>query len=213
LFAQHGKMQTGRHIASWLPYFAIIMALPVGAFFEGLTLRWRHLLLLVPVVSGLGYLSYRPIELVVLPNMELFLEKNFLMPRMDEWLDQKADKSLRSFHVCCETADAEVILSWMRMNGVSLPETIRDATFKRTIWFGEKQVLEAEGKGYIVISKDTYKGFYLDYYSSVDPKKAVDPAVDTHFKLATEIKGISTTWLIYEFDFGRPNFKGGGTPL
>jgi hypothetical protein len=205
LLAQHGKIQTARHIASWLPYFAIMMALPVGAFFEGFALRWRHFLVLIPAISGLAYLGYRTSELVVRPNIDLFLEKNFLMPRMDEWLDRKADKSLTSFHVCCETADAEVILSWMRMNGVSLPEKIRDAHFKRTIWFGEKQVLEAAGKGYIVISKNTYKGFYLDYYSHVDASKAVDPAVDPHFKLATEIKGPSNTWLIYEFDFGNPN--------
>jgi hypothetical protein len=192
VLGQHGKMQATRHIIAWLPFFAIVMATPIGLL----------MLVLLAVVSlSIGSLLAR--AKVVAPDVELFVEKTRLMPELEQWLGRNLQPDERSFHVCCETATGEVILSWLEMNGVALPP--KKQAFRQVIWFGDKQALENAGKGYIVISKHTYPGFYLEYYKKVKPEALTDPYQDRHFSLRKELQpGTNAVWQVFYFDFSRP---------
>src|ERR1041385_358633 len=111
-----------------------------------------------------------------------------MMPRMDRWLDENVDRESQVFHVCCETADAEVVLWWMRSNGVAMPPRLANAPLRRRIWFGDRQPLLEAKRGYIVIRKATYKRFYLDRYHNAFTARNVDPFTHGAFPLAVEIQ-------------------------
>ncbi len=202
IVAQHGKMQSARHLVAWLPYFGILMAAPLAGLL-GVRSFVRSSAAVIVAMGILG-LSIKPRDLMLLPSLNHFLEKNVLMPKLDTWLAGNIGKEEMSFHVCCEPANAEVILSWMQKNGVAIP--FDEATLRHTIWFGDKESLVAAGKGYIVISKHSYKGFYIDYYTKVKPESITDPFHDPHFTLRQEIEsGAGSVWQVYYFDLSDPN--------
>lgn len=203
ILSQSGKMQSTRHICAWLPCFCALMASGVAYVYDrlGSNKYIPHILSAVSLIVGVG-VGLEKREYCVGSSVAHFAEKTLLMPAMDEWLEKNTKPKEKIFHVCCEPVNEATIFSWLRMNGVSIPDAIKKKSEKHTIWFGDIESLKREGQGYIVISKFTYKGFYLDYYAKVNPKSITDPANDKHFVLRTEIdKGVNAVYQIYYFEF------------
>jgi hypothetical protein len=105
------------------------------------------------------------------------------------------------FHVCCEPITRETILDWMQRNGVRIPVGMRRSE-RSVIWFGDREPLVKAGKGYVVISTNTFPGQYLDYYRKMRPESLVDPFTDRHFSLRAVIDArLGNSYRIYSFDF------------
>lgn len=210
ILSQYGKLQTTRHLIAWLPYFLIIMALPIALVYE----RLRSLLkdsgqsyyaFSLAIVTFIFITTYR-VQINSLDSIRgHFQEKTLLFPEMDRWLSENTTAQDRVFHTCCEPVNQEVILSWIQLNGVKVPAGIRKSE-QSTIWFGDKEPLVKEGKGYIVISTTTFPGQYVDYYKKMRPESLTDPFTDSRFSLKKVIDPkleSGTTYRIYSFDFAR----------
>jgi hypothetical protein len=205
LLSQCGKLQSTRHITAWLPFFALVMAYPVAL------LAGRPFALRRPAVQfSLGALG----ALVVFAtfhtmwsadigtHVRIYAEKDALMPAMEQWLAANTRADDPVFMVCSEPMNGAAILNWMEMNGLRIPPGVGMDRHRFVPWFGDIQSLQRAGAGFIVISKNSYRGFYLDYYAKVAPEKLTDPYHDPHFAHRVDINpGVTNTWSIFAFDF------------
>lgn len=213
VLSQYGKLQTTRHLVAWLPYFLIIMSIPIALLYDWC---WAWLqknnyqnqrqffrafsLLILTIIF---VTTFKPqINSVNVLNAH-FKEKLFLFPPMEKWIADNTTEEDKVFHTCCEPINQDVILDWMKLNGVKIPSGIR-RTKRSKIWFGDKEALMQVKKGYIVISSKSFKGQYIEYYRKMKPSNVVDPFNDPHFSLKKLIDpGLANNYRIYYFDLSK----------
>jgi len=212
VLCQYGKLQTTRHLIAWLPYFLMIMALPVALLYkkcEAISNNKKQIyrlfsLATVAIIFATTYhVQANSLQIV----RGHFQEKTVLLPEMDTWLDKHTQASDNVFHTCCEPINEETIFDWMQRNGVKIPKGIKKSD-QAVIWFGDKEPLIQVKKGYIVISTNSFPGQYVDYYKKMRPESLTDPFTDSHFSLEKVIDpGLKTgvTYQIYRFDFTEVN--------
>ncbi|MGI0486951.1 glycosyltransferase family 39 protein [Pantanalinema rosaneae CENA516] len=217
ILSQYGKLQTTRHLVAWLPYFLIIMAVPVAKLYDWCWLwlekRGYHnnkqffqafsLLTLTIIFIMTFKVQVSSINLVA----KHFQEKLVLFPQMEQWIAENIAEKDMIFHTCCEPINQDVILDWMKLNGVKIPSGIKRSK-RSKIWFGDKEALIQAQKGYIIISANTFPGQYINYYKKMRPSSMVDPFNDKHFLLRKIIDpGTLSTYQIYYFDFQKESLK------
>ena len=178
VLSQFGKLQTTRHIAGWLPFFCVVIA--VGAdFVHEKLLRSRAISAALGLVLVL--ILFWQEHVIVGGPVRFHLEKAALQTQLDTWLQSNVPTYDAVYHTCCEPINSTVALNWMQANGVDIPpEHIRTGS---QIWFGEVSTLRAAREGYVVTSRLTYPGQYVAYYAQMNPSEAVDPYHDSHFSL------------------------------
>lgn len=211
ILSQYGKLQTTRHLVAWLPYFLIIMAVPVALlydwFWSWLQNRnyqnhkqfFQAFSLLVLTIIFVTTFKIQINSVLIISRH--FQEKLLLFPQMDQWIAENTTERDKIFHTCCEPVNQDVILDWIRLNGVKIPSGIR-RTKRSKIWFGDRESLMQVQKGYIIISTNTFKGQYIDYYQKMRPASIVDPFNDKHFSLKKLINpGVSSSYQIFYFNF------------
>jgi hypothetical protein len=208
ILCQYGKLQTTRHLIAWLPYFLMIMALPVALLYEKYEAIAKHkkqvYYLFSLVAITLIFTTTYKIQVNSIQVLRgYFQEKLVLLSEMDQWLNENTQTTEKVFHVCCEPINEETIFDWMQRNGVKIPKGIRKSD-QAIIWFGDKEPLTQVKKGYIVISTNSFPGQYVDYYKKMRPESLTDPFTDSHFSLEKVVDpGLKTgtTYQIYRFDF------------
>jgi 4-amino-4-deoxy-L-arabinose transferase-like glycosyltransferase len=177
VLSQFGKLQTTRHIAGWLPFFCVVIA--VGAdFVHEKLLRSRA----ISATLGLTFvlILYWQDHVIVGVTVRQYLASATLQRELDTWLRSNVPASDVVYHACCEVT-SDVALSWMLSNGVDIPpQRIRSGS---QIWFGQSSTLRAAQDGYVVTSRLMYPSYYLAYYAQMNPAEAVDPYHDPHFSL------------------------------
>jgi len=203
---QYGKLQTTRHIIAWLPYFLLIIALPLSVLYDKpqsvlKNRKWFYPSFVLCLCAFIFITSYK-IQFETLNQIKLiYQEKIGMINEMDKWLEGNLTTNEKVFHVCCDPVNQEAILSWMQASGVKVPEGIKKSD-QAIIWFGDKEPLVAVGKGYIAIGTNSFKIPYIDYYKKLRPQSATDPFNDSHFKLKKQIDGDrGNSFRIYSFDF------------
>lgn len=206
LVIQYGKLQTTRHIIAWLPYFLLIIALPISVLYDKFqsilkTKKWFYPSFVLCILIFIFITGYKMQFEALRQTKLIYQEKIGMIDKMDEWLDGNLAKNERVFHVCCDPVNQEAILSWMQASGIKVPQGVKKSD-QAVIWFGDKEPLVATGKGYIAIGTNSFKIPYIDYYKKIRPKSVTDPFSDTHFKLKKQIDGDrGNSFRIYSFDF------------
>ena len=211
ILCQYGKLQTTRHVIAWLPYFLMIMVLPMALLYEKCEAiskkKQIYRLFSLAAVVIIFTTTYK----VQVNSLQIirghFQEKTVLLPETDKWLNEHTQTSDKVFHTCCEPINKETIFDWMQRNGVKIPRGIKKSD-QAVIWFGDKEPLTQVKKGYIVISTNSFPGQYVDYYKKMRPESLTDPFTDSHFSLEKVIDpGLKTgvTYQIYRFDFTEVN--------
>jgi hypothetical protein len=178
VLSQFGKLQTTRHIAGWLPFFCVVIAVGADLIHEKL-LRSRA----ISAALGLALvlILYRQEYVIVGVPVRHHLEKVALQTQLDTWLQSNVPAYDAVYHTCCEPITSAVALSWMQANGVGIPpERMRSGS---QIWFGEASTLRAAREGYVITSRLSYPSQYVAYYAQMNPSEAVDPYHDPHFTL------------------------------
>jgi len=208
VLSQYGKLQTTRHLIAWLPYFLILMALPVSFLFNWFSITFKSRRLLKGFAISMFFLCFITTYKVQANLLQVASyesqEKAILLPQMTQWLRQNVGQE-KIFHHCCKVVDEETILDWISRNGILIPEGVRE-TENSIIWFGNREALEEVGKGYIVISLDTFQKRSIDYYKKMSPKSVVDPFNDQSFTLKKIIDGgTGNRYQIYYFDLVQQN--------
>lgn len=203
--AQFGKLQTARHIAGWLPWFCIVIA--VGG--DGLARRTGAGRRVIAVVFAtfLALLLWQR-AVFTAPLVEQLVETARLQTDLNRWLRANVSTDEPVFHTCCEPISPSVVFGWMRANGVAVPRKYLDSGSR--IWFGELSILRAAGEGYVITSRHTYPGQYLDYYRQMNPAELVDPYHDSRFELRHTIAA-TNIYDVFHFamDPAPPPAKGG----
>jgi hypothetical protein len=208
VLSQYGKLQTTRHIIAWLPYFLMIMSLPIAHLYEELRGFFKDNKKFERAFSlGIIALLFISIYKVQVNSLQVirghFQDKTILLPQMDQWIETHTTTTEKVFHTCCEPVNQEAILDWMQRNGVKIPAGIKKSE-RSIIWFGDKESLVKQGKGYIVISTTSFPGQYIDYYKKMRPESLTDPFTDKHFVLKEVVDPTlerKITYRIYYFDF------------
>jgi 4-amino-4-deoxy-L-arabinose transferase-like glycosyltransferase len=178
VLSQFGKLQTTRHIAGWLPFFCVVIAVGADLVYEKL-LRSRA----ISAALGLALvlILFWQEHVIVEGSVRHLLEKAALQSQLDTWLQANVPADEGVYHTCCEPITSSVALNWMQANGVDIPpKRIRSGS---QIWFGEASTLRAAREGYVITSRRSYPGQYLAYYAQMNPSQAVDPYHDSHFSL------------------------------
>lgn len=212
ILCQYGKLQTTRHLTAWLPYFLMIMALPVALLYEKCEATFKNKKQIYRLFSlATVVIIFTTTYKVQVSSLQIirghFQEKTVLLPEADKWLNEHTQASDKVFHTCCEPINEETIFDWMQRNGVEIPKGIKKSN-QAVIWFGDKEPLTQVKKGYIVISTKTFPGQYVDYYKKMRPESLTDPFTDSHFSLEKVIDPslkTGTTYQIYRFDFTEVN--------
>lgn len=208
VLCQYGKLQTTRHLTAWLPYFLMIMALPVALLYEKCEEISKNKKQIYRLFSLAAVAIIYKVQVNSLQTIRgHFQEKTVLLPETDKWLNEHTQASDKVFHTCCEPINEETIFDWMQRNGVKIPKGIKKSD-QAVIWFGDKEPLTQVKKGYIVISTNTFSEQYIDYYKKMRPESLIDPFTDSHFSLEKVINpGLKTgvTYSIYRFDLTEVN--------
>ena len=208
--SQFGKLHAARHLAGWLPWFCIVFA--VGA--DWLVRRTRATAwVVVPLFALCVVAIVWQRELSAAPAVNHLVQKSVLQASLGRWLRVNAAADERIFHTCCEPITSSVVLSWMRSNGVVVPESAFETD--SVIWFGQRSALEAEREGYVVTSRLTYPGQYVDYYRQMNPAEIVDPYHDARFERRYSVTGPSqNSYDVFHFVMqGAPRPTSGGIAI
>jgi hypothetical protein len=174
--SQFGKLHTPRHLAGWLPWFCLVIAVG-GDWLARRTAASRRSI--VPLFAMCLTLILWQREVFTAPLVDDLVEKAKLQTELNRWLRANVSPDDQVFHTCCEPISASVVFGWMVSNGVAVPEKyLEDGS---TIWFGQLSVLRAAGEGYVITSRHTYPDEYLNYYRQMNPAELVDPYRDPRF--------------------------------
>lgn len=123
LVIQYGKLQTTRHIIAWLPYFLLIIALPISVLYDKFqsilkTKKWFYPSFVLCILIFIFITGYKMQFEALSQTKLIYQEKIGMIDKMDEWLDGNLAKNERVFHVCCDPVNQEAILSWMQASGL-----------------------------------------------------------------------------------------------
>jgi 4-amino-4-deoxy-L-arabinose transferase-like glycosyltransferase len=176
--SQFGKLHTPRHLAGWLPWFCIVIAVGGDWIARRTAASQRSI---APVFAMcLALLLWQRAALTA-PMVDRLVETGTLQTRLNRWLQANVPPDKPVFHTCCEPVNPSVVFGWMKSNGVAVPEKYLDNGSR--IWFGQLSALRAAGEGYVITSRYTYPGQYVDYYRQMNPAELVDPYHDSRFEL------------------------------
>jgi hypothetical protein len=206
VLSQFGKLQTTRHIAGWLPFFCVVIAVGADLVHEKL-LRSRAIsATLGPTLVLILFWQ----EHVIVGPVRFLLERAPLQTELDTWLQANIPAYEAVYHTCCEPITSDVALNWMQANGVDIPSTLIHSGSQ--IWFGEASTLRAAREGYVITSRLSYPSQYLAYYAQMNPSEAVDPYYDSHFSLQHVIgQPPANNYDVFHFSFlDRPRPPEGG---
>jgi hypothetical protein len=204
IVSQFGKLQTPRHIAGWLPWFCIIIAAGAEWLIERGNGR-RSMMALFALLLG-AILWERSV--LIAPEINHLVEKAGLQFKLDRWLRANVGPDELVFHTCCEPITSSVVLSWMKSNAVAVPRKyLKNAS---VIWFGQQSALHDAVEGYVITSRLSYPGQYVEYYRQMNPAELVDPYNDRRFDHRHEIVG-RNIYDIFHFDMDEtPRLASGG---
>jgi hypothetical protein len=182
--SQFGKLHTPRHLAGWLPWFCIVIAVGGDWIARRIVASQRSIAALFAMCLAL-LLWQR--EVLIAPQIDHLVETSRLQTELNRWLRANVSPKEPVFHTCCEPVTASVVLGWMKFNGVAVPEKYLDNGSR--IWFGQLSELRRAGEGYVITSQYTYPGQYVDYYRQMNPAELVDPYHDSRFERRRTIAG------------------------
>jgi hypothetical protein len=180
LISQLGKIEGSRHIAAWMPWFAIVIA--IG--FDWLSTPLRRLRPAAAGVAISGLIGAAAIVLLLpirgfsTPVNQHSISKIPAQRLANRWLNAHTQPTDPVLVACCTSANGPVVTNWMRQNGVRVPPASNEQ-----IWFGDKASVEQTVRGYVVLERHEFIGAYLEYYASTNPKLRIDPFTNRNFTL------------------------------
>jgi hypothetical protein len=194
LVAQLGKIQGARHIAGWLPWFALVIA--VGFQWASAWVRTRHRVLVQAVAAiVLTAVLLQPVAYFSAPMNDHTIDKLPAQRKLNAWIAQHLPREQPVLFVCCTSVDAATIADWMRQNGVEIPPP-RESK----IWFGDRTSLSRQSKGYIVVDRTEYGPAYVSYYQHSNPAEVVDPYHDPRFERAARFPWGASSLDVFRYD-------------
>jgi hypothetical protein len=206
ILSQFGKIQGTRHIAGWIPWFALVSAIGFDAIVGWSGRFGRAAAFGTAAVLGVSLIGWLLIDHYFTTRPEIGIQLRRVLPlqELQAWSDANVGKDELSFYACCDTATGDVILSWMKSNGVRSPSGAKNGV---SIWFGDVSALIQAQTGYVILSRLTFQGAYLDYYRQTNPSALVDPYHDPAFRLVHSIKidEYNGAFDILKFDMNKEN--------
>jgi Dolichyl-phosphate-mannose-protein mannosyltransferase len=198
LVAQLGKIEGSRHIAGWLPWFALVCGLGFELATRVVPGRHREVVQ-AGVAFALIALLLIPVSHFAAPINNHTIEKLPAQRKLNAWIANHVSRSSPILEACCTSADASAIANWMRQNGVDVPPP-RDTV----IWFGQRSVVTDLGRGFVVVDRLEYGPAYVAYYQHSDPSEVVDPYHNADFKLVAHYPYQASSIDMFRFDYTRP---------
>jgi hypothetical protein len=192
--AQLGKIEGSRHIAGWLPWFALIVGVGLDFATSFVRSRYREVARAAVALVVVAILL-RPVAYFAAAVDNHTIYKVPAQRLVDRWIARHIHQDDPVLVACCTSADAATVANWMRQNGDEVPRPRNSV-----IWFGDRTSLNRIGRGYIVVDEREYGPAYIAYYGHSDPSQVVDPFHNRGFRLAARFPWGVSAIDVFRFD-------------
>jgi hypothetical protein len=197
IVSQFGKLQTSRHIAGWLPWFCLMIA--IG--FDAIRARLAAPGLRAAVAAGVVLLV--SVQMATATQRRVQADILALTERLPAQIElQRYASTLPPdatvFYACCSGSTTDMMTVWLQKNGVKTPTPTLENV---ELWFGDLSSVRRAGDGYVVL-RDGELGGIVDYFRQVNPSEMIDPENDDRFHRVqwipiNPVNGFS----VYQFSF------------